>query len=203
MLISTRLTRRAVAIAAAALAAVATTATPASATSGQHPDPTTDVRLITFNDFHGNLEPPSGSSGRVNLPGGTTVNAGGAAYLATHVKQLRDQVKNSIVLSAGDNVGASPVISALFHDEPTIDFLNSLGVKASVVGNHEFDKGYKELQRMQFGGCNPTDGCQFRSSFDGAKFPLLGANVTFTNGFPALLPFSIRYSGGVPIGAPP
>jgi 5'-nucleotidase len=200
MLMSTRLTRRAVAIAAAALATVAMTATPASATPGQSPDPTTDVRLITFNDFHGNLEPPSGSSGQVNLPGGTKVNAGGAAYLATHVKQLRAQVKNSIVLSAGDNIGASPTTSALFHDEPTIDFLNSLGVKASVVGNHEFDEGYKELQRMQFGGCNPTDGCQFRSSFDGAKFPLLGANVTFTNGFPALLPFSIQYSGGVPIG---
>src|SRR3977135_3739023 len=119
MLISTRLTRRAVAIAAAALAAVATTATPASATSGQHPDPTTDVRLITFNDFHGNLEPPSGSSGRVNLPGGTTVNAGGAAYLATHVKQLR--TPNSLVVSAGDNIGASPLASALFHDEPTVE----------------------------------------------------------------------------------
>jgi 5'-nucleotidase len=200
MQISTRLTRRAVAIAAAAAATVAMTATPASATSGHQPDPTTDVRLITLNDFHGNLEPPTGSSGRVNLPGGTTVNAGGAAYLATHVKQLKAQVENSIVLSAGDNVGASPTSSALFHDEPTIDFLNSLGVQASVVGNHEFDEGYQELKRMQFGGCNPTDGCQFRSSFPGAKFPFLGSNVTFTNGLPALLPFSIQYSGGVPIG---
>jgi 5'-nucleotidase len=200
MLISTRLTRRAVAIAAAALATVAMTATPASAAEGNRSDPTTDVRLITFNDFHGNLEPPSGSSGRVTLPGGTTVDAGGAAFLSTHVKQLQAEVKNSIVLSAGDNVGASPVISALFHDEPTIEFLNGLGVKASVVGNHEFDEGYKELQRMQFGGCHPTDGCQFRSSFQGAQFPFLGSNVSFTNGFPALLPFSVQFSGGVPIG---
>ena len=200
MLISTRLTRRAMAIAAAALATVAMTATPASAAGGGRPDPTTDVRLITFNDFHGNLEPPSGSSGRVTLPDGTTVNAGGAAFLSTHVKQLQAEVKNSIVLSAGDNVGASPVVSALFHDEPTIEFLNGLGVKASVVGNHEFDEGYKELQRMQFGGCHPTDGCQFRSSFKGAQFPFLGSNVSFTNGFPALLPFSVQFSGGVPIG---
>lgn len=196
---SNRLKRTAV-LAAAALATVAMTATPASAAAAQRPDSTTDVRVIGFNDFHGNLEPPAGSSGRVTLSDGTTVNAGGAAYMATHVKQLEAQVKNSVLVSAGDNIGASPLTSALFHDEPTIDFLNYLGVDASVVGNHEFDEGYKELQRMQFGGCNPTDGCQFEPTFKGAKFPFLGANVTFTNGFPALLPFSIKISGGVPIG---
>jgi 5'-nucleotidase len=199
MHLSTRLTRRTVAIAAVALAAVALAATPASAAASPRPDSITDVRLIGINDLHGNLEPPAGSSGRVTLSNGTTVDAGGAAYLATHVKQLKAQVKNSFVISSGDNVGASPVSSALFHDEPTIDFLNSLGVKASAAGNHEFDEGYQELQRMQFGGCHPTDGCQFRSTFPGAKFPLLGANVTFTNGLPALLPFAIQFSGGVPI----
>ena len=105
MQISTRLTRRTVAIAAAALATVAMTATPASATSSPRPDPTTDVRLIGINDLHGNLEPPAGSSGRVTLTNGTTVDAGGAAYLATHVKQLKAQVKNSFVISSGDNIG--------------------------------------------------------------------------------------------------
>jgi 5'-nucleotidase len=189
-----RLFTRLAVTAAAALATVAVTSAPASATQ------TTDVRIITFNDLHGNLEPPAGSSGRVTRSDGSTVDAGGAAYLATHVKQLQSQVRNSMVLSAGDNVGASPVISALFHDEPTIDFLNMLGVKASVVGNHEFDEGYQELLRMQFGGCNKTDGCQFRSSYDGAKFPILGSNVYFTNGLPALLPFTVQFSGGVPIG---
>jgi 5'-nucleotidase len=193
-----RLSTRLVVLAAAALATTAVTTAPASA--GQRPDPTTDVRIITFNDFHGNLEPPSGSSGRVTQSDGTTVDAGGAAYLATHVKQLRSQVRNSLVLSAGDNVGASPVISALFHDEPTIDFLNQIGVGASVVGNHEFDEGYKELQRMQFGGCNPADGCQFDKKFKGADFPFLGSNVYFTNGLPALLPFTVKFEGGVPIG---
>jgi 5'-nucleotidase len=197
MTFSPRALRRAVAVTAVALAAVAVTATPASA---QRSEPTTDVRLITFNDFHGNLEPPAGSSGRVTLPGGQTVDAGGAAYLATHVKQLESQVRNSLVLSAGDNIGASPLTSALFHDEPSIDFLNELGVSASVVGNHEFDEGYQELQRMQFGGCHPTDGCQFEKSFKGAHFPFLGANVTFDNGRPALLPFTVSVSGGVPIG---
>ncbi|MEQ0559403.1 bifunctional metallophosphatase/5'-nucleotidase [Amycolatopsis sp. NEAU-NG30] len=193
-----RLSTRLAVLAAAALATTAVTTAPASA--GQRPDPTTDVRIIGFNDLHGNLEPPSGSSGRVIQSDGTTVDAGGAAYLATHVKQLRAQVRNSFVVSAGDNIGASPLASALFHDEPTIDFLNMLGVSASVVGNHEFDEGYKELQRMQFGGCHPTDGCQFQPTFDGAKFPFLGANVSFTNGLPALLPFSVKFEGGVPIG---
>ncbi len=193
-----RLSTRLAVLAAAALATTAVTTAPASA--GQRPDATTDVRIITFNDFHGNLEPPAGSSGRVTQSDGTTVDAGGAAYLATHVKQLRSQVRNSLVLSAGDNVGASPVVSALFHDEPTIDFLNQLGVSASVVGNHEFDEGYKELQRMQFGGCHPTDGCQFDQKFKGADFPFLGSNVYFTNGLPALLPFTVKFEGGVPIG---
>ncbi|SFW55258.1 bifunctional metallophosphatase/5'-nucleotidase [Amycolatopsis australiensis] len=193
-----RLSTRLAVLAAAALATTAVTTAPAFA--GQRPDPTTDVRIIAFNDLHGNLEPPSGSSGRVTQSDGTTVDAGGAAYLATHVKQLRSQVRNSLVLSAGDNIGASPVISALFHDEPTIDFLNQLGVGASVVGNHEFDEGYQELQRMQFGGCHPTDGCQFQPQFKGANFPFLGSNVYFTNGLPALLPFTVKFEGGVPIG---
>ncbi|VVJ23316.1 5'-nucleotidase (EC [Amycolatopsis camponoti] len=193
-----RLSTRLVVLAAAALATTAVTTAPASA--GQRPDPTTDVRIIGFNDLHGNLEPPAGSSGRVRQSDGTTVDAGGAAYLATHVKQLRSQVRDSFVVSAGDNIGASPLTSALFHDEPTIDFLNMLGVNASVVGNHEFDEGYKELQRMQFGGCHPTDGCQFEKSFSGAKFPFLGSNVYFTNGLPALLPFTVKFEGGVPIG---
>ncbi|WP_372667405.1 bifunctional metallophosphatase/5'-nucleotidase [Amycolatopsis kentuckyensis] len=193
-----RLSTRLVVLAAAALATTAVTTAPASA--GQRPDPTTDVRIIGFNDLHGNLEPPAGSSGRVRQSDGTTVDAGGAAYLATHVKQLRAQVRNSFVVSAGDNIGASPLTSALFHDEPTIDFLNMLGVNGSVVGNHEFDEGYQELQRIQNGGCHPTDGCQFEKTFSGAKFPFLGSNVYFTNGLPALLPFTVKFEGGVPIG---
>ena len=181
---------------AAAVITVGLAGSPATAA----PSTTTDVRLIAFNDLHGNLQPPAGSSGRVTLPDGTTVDAGGAAYLATHLKDLRAQVRNSVVFSAGDNVGASPLDSALFHDEPTMDVLNALGVSASVVGNHEFDEGYRELQRMQLGGCHPTDGCQFHHNYPGARFPFLGANVTFDNGFPALLPFTVTVSGGVPIG---
>lgn len=162
------------------------------------------VRVISLNDLHGNLQPPTGSSGRVPLDdtaNPATVDAGGAAYLATHVKQLKAEARNSIVVSAGDNIGASPLLSAAFHDEPTIDVLNAIGVKASAVGNHEFDEGYTELKRIQLGGCHPVDGCQFRDPYEGADFPYLGANVTFAkNGRPALLPFTVRFEGGVPIG---
>jgi 5'-nucleotidase len=196
---STKFARRAAAIGAAVLTAATLGGLAVTDASAAGPK-TTDIRLISINDLHGNLTPPSGSSGRVTLSDGTTVDAGGAAYLATHVKQFRSQVRNSVVLTAGDNIGASPLNSALFHDEPTIELLNLLGVKASALGNHEFDEGYKELLRMQFGGCHPEDGCQFRDAFHGAKFPFLGANVSFDNGLPAALPFTVQVSGGVPVG---
>ena len=128
------------------------------------------------------------------------VPAGGAEHMATLVQQLRAKKKNSVFVAAGDLIGASPLLSALFHDEPTMALLNELGVSASTVGNHEFDEGYRELLRMQFGGCHPTDGCQFRDRYPGARFPFLGANVSFDNGLPAVLPFTVEVVGGVPVG---
>ncbi|GLY48033.1 5'-nucleotidase C-terminal domain-containing protein [Lentzea sp. NBRC 102530] len=162
---------------------------------------TVDVRLIGINDLHGNIEPPSGSSGRVILPDGTTVDAGGAAFNATHIKNLQKEVKNSVIVGQGDLIGASPIVSALFHDEPTIEVLNKVGMDATAAGNHEFDEGYKELLRMQRGGCHPTDGCQFSDKYKGANFPILGANVTHAkSGLPALPPFWIEIRDGIPIG---
>ncbi|MFJ5987614.1 bifunctional metallophosphatase/5'-nucleotidase [Lentzea sp. NPDC092896] len=162
---------------------------------------TVDVRLIGINDLHGNIEPPTGSSGRVILPDGTTVDAGGAAFNATHIKNLQNEVKNSVIVGQGDLIGASPIVSALFHDEPTIEVLNKVGMDATAAGNHEFDEGYKELLRMQRGGCHPVDGCQFRDKYEGAKFPILGANVTDAkHGLPALPPFWVEIRDGIPIG---
>jgi 5'-nucleotidase len=162
---------------------------------------TVDVRLIGINDLHGNIEPPTGSSGRVTLADGTTVDAGGAAYNATHIKNLQKEVKNSVIVGQGDLIGASPLVSALFHDEPTIEVLNKVGMKTTAAGNHEFDEGYKELLRMQRGGCHPTDGCQWRDTYPGANFPILGANVTKAkNGLPALPPFWVEIRDGIPIG---
>ncbi|MCG8920829.1 5'-nucleotidase C-terminal domain-containing protein [Lentzea sp. DG1S-22] len=162
---------------------------------------TVDVRLIGINDLHGNIEPPTGSSGRVILPDGTTVDAGGAAYNATHIKNLQSEVKNSVIVGQGDLIGASPIVSALFHDEPTIEVLNKVGMDTTAAGNHEFDEGYQELLRIQRGGCHPVDGCQFSEKYEGAKFPILGANVTHAKtGLPALPPFWVEIRDGMPIG---
>lgn len=169
--------------------------------SSAKPASTVDLRLIAMNDLHGNLEPPAGSSGRVVLPGGGTVDAGGAAFMATHVKQLRQEVANSVVLAQGDLIGASPLASALFHDEPTIEILNEVGLFASASGNHEFDEGYTELLRVRRGGCHPVDGCQFHDTYGGSDFPYLGANVTFKGTeVPALPPFWLSFVQGVPVG---
>src|SRR4051794_25184661 len=111
-----------------------------------------NVQLLAINDFHGNLEPPAGSSGTI---GG--VASGGAEFLATHLKQDLAENPRSLVVAAGDLIGASPLLSALFHDEPTIESLNKLGLDVNSVGNHEFDEGADELLRMQNGGGRPPD----------------------------------------------
>jgi 5'-nucleotidase len=157
--------------------------------------------LLAFNDVHGNINPPTGSGGLVN---GNP--AGGAEYLAYWIKKLRAEAQQQgsaevVTVAAGDNVGASPLVSAAFHDEPIIEIENSFGLDVTSVGNHEFDEGVTELKRLQFGGCHPTDGCQDGDGFSGAKFPFLAANVTDkTTKLPILLPFTIKIIGGVPIG---
>ena len=140
------------------------------------PSPTVDVQILAVNDFHGNLEPPAGSSGRIG-----TINAGGAEYLATHINTLRALNPNTVVVSAGDMIGASPLLSALFHDEPSIEAFNAMGLDFNAVGNHEFDEGFVELLRMQKGGCHPVDGCLDGDDFAGAKFKYLAANVVFND----------------------
>ncbi|MER6532409.1 bifunctional metallophosphatase/5'-nucleotidase [Streptomyces sp. 900105755] len=173
---------------AAGLATVAALAgaLPADAHSGKghgHHGPSRyqDVQLLSFNDLHGNLEPPSGSSGRVTetQADGTTktIDAGGVEYLATHLRQARKGKEYSVTAAGGDMVGASPLISGLFHDEPTIEALDKLDLDVTTVGNHEFDEGAKELARLQNGGCHPTDGCYTGKRFKGADFPYLAANV--------------------------
>lgn len=156
-------------------------------------------RLLSFNDFHGALEPPVGSGGLVN---GTP--AGGAEFLATHVKRLRAAGKASgekvITAGAGDLVGATPLISAAFHDEPSVEVLSQLGLDVTSVGNHEFDEGVTELRRLQRGGCHPTDGCQDGDGFDGADYRYLAANVVDKKTrLPILAPVDIRFVGGVPV----
>jgi 5'-nucleotidase len=141
------------------------------------------VQLLAINDLHGNLQPPTGSSGRIQVgPASTdTVDAGGVEYLKTWVDRLRAQRGHdaSYFVGAGDLIGASPLLSGLFHDEPTIEALNLMHMSYSSVGNHEFDEGVDELHRMQNGGCHPVDGCQDGDPFTGAAFKYLAANVLY------------------------
>ncbi|MFI0929223.1 bifunctional metallophosphatase/5'-nucleotidase [Streptomyces sp. NPDC021012] len=165
-----------------------------------------DVQLLSFNDLHGNLEPPAGSSGQVTRTkeDGTTekIDAGGVEYLATHLRQAREGNRYSITAAAGDMIGASPLLSGLFHDEPTIEALNDLDLDVTSVGNHEFDEGARELARMQNGGCHPTAGCFVEGeTFGGADFPYLAANVTDEKtGKPILDPYYVWEKDGVKIG---
>ncbi|MFA1537762.1 bifunctional metallophosphatase/5'-nucleotidase [Actinomadura monticuli] len=187
--------RTILACAAAGLTVVGLAAQPAAA----RPVPTASVRLLALNDFHGNLEPPSGSSGRAIDENGDTVLAGGAAYIAAHLKQLRN--RDTLTVAQGDLVGASPLISAAYHDEPSVQFLGDMGVTASAVGNHEFDEGYQELLRLQNGGCHPVDGCSPAGPWRGAKFDYLGANVLLKQeDRPAIRPWTIRRVNGVRVG---
>ncbi|HET6745547.1 MAG TPA: bifunctional metallophosphatase/5'-nucleotidase [Candidatus Limnocylindria bacterium] len=156
---------------------------------------TIEVQILALNDFHGNVLPPSGSSGRVG-----TTNAGGAEYLSTHIQNLKATNANSIVVSAGDLIGASPLLSALFHDEPTIEAMNLIGLDLNAVGNHEFDEGTTELLRMQNGGCHPVDGCQDETGFAGADFQFLAANVVNHNSGQTLFaPYTIRNFNGAKV----
>ena len=156
------------------------------------------IQLLALNDFHGSLEPPSGGNGRVG-----TVIAGGAAYLATHLKRAVADNPNSLVVAAGDVIGAAPLISSLVHNEPAIEALNAMHLAVSSVGNHEFDGGWQELVRMQKGGCHPTDGCQPDHRFTGAAFEYLAANVvrpTPKGDVPLFPATAMRTIAGVKIG---
>ena len=172
------------------------------------------LSLIALNDFHGNIMPPSGSVlvPDPDRPEGSRVSAGGAAYLASLVHQLKSQnPRNTLVVAAGDMLGASPLTSGLFHDEPTIEVLDAIGLDIASVGNHEFDKGRLELLRLQHGGCFPrtadgsagvvgSDTCMNKGSFNGARFQYLAANVIDQQSAKPLLPaYAIRTIGGAKI----
>ena len=98
------------------------------------------VKLVAFNDFHGQLESPG--SLRTNAASATpSLPVGGVDWMAAYVANLKAQNPRTLVVSAGDIIGATPLVSALFHDEPTIEAMNRLGLDFNAVGNHEFDEG--------------------------------------------------------------
>jgi 5'-nucleotidase len=188
-------------ILALALAALAMLAIAVPAAQAAKPSKDVPVQLLGINDFHGNLEPPTGSGGRIQeVAGGPQIDAGGAVFLATQLRELREQNPNTLTVSAGDLIGASPLLSALFHDEPTIDAMNQMGLDLNAVGNHEFDEGVTELLRMQRGGCGPDNSCP-QGTFGGADFGFLAANVVWTDtGEPIFPPYAIKKFGNIKVG---
>ena len=146
------------------------------------------LRILAINDFHGHIATSSDSFGGV----------GRADYLAANISAARAEVENSVFVSAGDLIGGSPLISALFHDEPTIEAMNLMGLDINGVGNHEFDEGLAELHRMQQGGPHPVDGDLDGDPFSGADFEHLAANVIDdTTGSTIFPPYAVREYGGV------
>ncbi len=187
--------RFAAALAALSIAACTTIPAPRSATP-------VEVQILAFNDFHGNLERPD----PVRYPLGpdtfATADAGGAAILGAALADLRAGHKYTITVAAGDLIGASPLTSAYFLDEPTIDAMNLMGLSLASVGNHEFDKGSAELLRMQHGGCEKYTlrvPCRLEH-FAGARFQYLAANAFRADGSTVFPPTAIRQIGPIKIG---
>ena len=140
------------------------------------PAPVT-VGIVGLNDFHGNLQPVQRA---LEVDGETQVQAGGAAYLASAIDSLRARQENTLVISAGDLISASPLVSSLFLDEPTIGAMNRIGLDYNAVGNHEFDRGWRELKRLVEGGCEKLtlrEPCAVEPDYAGAEFGFLAANV--------------------------
>lgn len=162
-----------------------------------------EVKVLAINDFHGNLKPPSGGI-QVRDPSDpektVAVAAGGAEYLATAVNALGRRSANRIFVAAGDLIGASPLLSALFDDEPTVESLGLMGLEASAVGNHEFDKGAAHLLRLQQGGSAPGATRPEGIPYPGASFQYLAASTVDVLSGKSLLPaYFIKRFQGIPV----
>ncbi len=197
------------AMAAAGLAGCATPAPPAPTAAAPAPALPT-LRVIAFNDFHGHLEPgtlalPWPDPARPDGPP-LRLATGGADALAGTVAALRAGAAHSVVVSSGDLIGATPLASALFRHESTIDVMNRLGLDIAALGNHEFDAGRDELMRVLGGGCAtlPDDALHVSCALgrhEGARFASVAANVVQqADGRPLVAPSVVRDAGGVRVG---
>ncbi len=164
--------------------------------TGPPPGPLASLQIIAFNDFHGHIGADDQSVIPPGSPAGTArVKAGGAANFAAAIAKLRADNPASAVVTAGDMIGASPLTSGHFLDEPTIRVMNEIAIDYSALGNHEFDRGSKEILRMQDGGCAKytlREPCQVIPDFPGAKFKFLAANTVKTDGTTLFAPFGIK-----------
>ena len=146
---------------------------------------TARIRLLGVNDFHGYLE--------------KTGESAGAAYLAAHLDLYERE--NTIRVHAGDMVSASPLVSAYFHDEPTILAMNEMGFDVGTLGNHEFDEGKEEMLRLIRGGQREGNEGTSDPDFPGATFPYVAANtLDRETGNPVLPPYTVVERDGVRVG---
>ncbi len=175
------------------------------------------IQLLAINDFHGNIEPPTGTNGLIAAPsddpsaiggadagviastiaGQSLIPAGGAAFLATHIKQMRATNPNTVVVSAGDLTGASPFVSNTFDDEPTTLVMNAMGLDIEAVGNHDFERGVAKLKLIQ-SGYTPSVADKTRS-FVGAKYQYLAANVNTHARMTLFPPYAIKTFDGAKV----
>jgi 5'-nucleotidase len=141
---------------------------PQAPTSGR-----VELQLLGVNDLHGHLEPPR--------PG-----VGGVAWLGAWLNRAAaSHPERTIRVHAGDMVGASPLISSHFADEPTIEATNRMGFDVGTLGNHEFDEGGAEMLRL----------------VQEARYPYVAANTVTREGEQLILPpYRIVERDGAKVG---
>lgn len=169
----------------------------------QPPQPVA-VNIVAINDLHGYLQANPFVYRDAQAPGGVRrMQAGGIATLSGMLTQLRQQDPQLLFVGAGDLVGGSPPLSAMWADEPTLEALRHMNLKLSAIGNHELDNGKAEFLRQLNGGCEsprPDKACQFRPDYPGSGFPYLAANLIDTDtGKPLLPAYRIEQVNGVKV----
>ncbi|MCG2586095.1 bifunctional UDP-sugar hydrolase/5'-nucleotidase [Massilia sp. TS11] len=140
-----------------------------------------EINLVAINDFHGHLDATRPALVNPQHPGENQSEAGGAELLGAALQAWRREDPDLLFVAAGDLIGATPALSAMWADEPAIGVMNLLGLRVSAAGNHEFDQGRHELQRQLEGGCagatRPAKTCRLSGEYRGAQFGYLAANV--------------------------
>jgi 5'-nucleotidase len=162
------------------------------------------LNLVAINDFHGNLEPSKYTYTSAATGKSETLRAGGIEALSGALAQWRKEDQDLLFIGAGDLIGASPALSSMWADEPSIEAMSLLGLRLSSVGNHEFDQGRKELLRQQAGGCDsprPGKACRLMPNYGGARFTYLAANVLDSaSGKPFMPAYRVEEVKGVKVG---
>ncbi|MFC0272182.1 DUF6359 domain-containing protein [Metabacillus herbersteinensis] len=153
------------------------------------------LQLLSINDLHGKID----QSYTLDI-NGDKVNDGTYGrmdYVAAYLNDRKQDNPNTLLVHAGDIIGGSSPVSALLQDEPTVEIMEAIGFDVGVVGNHEFDEGLSELQRIIKGGDHPKG----TENYDGQNFPLLCANCEYkATGEDVLEPYFIKEVDGVKVG---